>query len=73
VLTGLIYTEVVVAHEGNESALPDGSEGILFIATGPPNSFAMIDLATEKVVKAVAGQLNPHGIGVPPGGKYTPL
>ena len=73
VLVGLTYSGVVVAHEGAEDALPDGSDGILFIAMGPSNNFAMIDLATEKVMKAVAGQLNPHGIAVTPDGKTVYL
>ena len=58
VLTSLL-TSNLQAHEGEEVDLPSGEKGILFIAMGPSNNFAMIDIATEKVMKAVAGQINP--------------
>lgn len=40
---------------------------------GPSNNFVMIDMATEKLMKAVAGPVNPHGIAVTPDGKYAYL
>jgi YVTN family beta-propeller protein len=61
------------AHETGEAVPGGGEKGILFIAMGPSNNFVMIDLATEKVMKAVAGPVNPHGIAVTPDGKYAYL
>jgi YVTN family beta-propeller protein len=71
VITSL--TNVALAHEGEEGSLPTGEKGIIFVAMGPSNNFAMIDMATEKVMKAVAGQINPHGIAVTPDGKSVYL
>jgi YVTN family beta-propeller protein len=61
-------------HEPGEGGETGGGEkGILFIAMGPSNNFVMIDIATEKVMKAVAGPVNPHGIAVTPDGEYAYL
>ncbi len=67
------YTNIVMAHEGTEGNLPTGENGIIFVAMGPSNNFAMIDMATEKVMKAVAGPVNSHGIAVTPDGKSVYL
>jgi hypothetical protein len=50
------------AHEAEEGISGGGEKGILFIAMGPSNNFVMIDIATERVMKAIAGPVNPHGI-----------
>jgi len=60
-------------HEVGEGVSGGGEKGILFIAMGPSNNFVMIDIATEKVMKAVAGPVNPHGIAVTHDGKYAYL
>lgn len=73
IIVTLSFSNAVLAHEGAEGSLPTGKEGIIFIAMGPSNNFAMIDIATEKVMKAVAGQINPHGIAVTPDGKSVYL
>ena len=61
------------AHEAGEGISGGGEKGILFVAMGPSNNFVMIDIATERVMKAVAGPVNPHGIAVTPDGKYAYL
>jgi YVTN family beta-propeller protein len=60
-------------HEAGEGVSGGGEKGILFIAMGPSNNFVMIDIAREKVMRAVAGPMNPHGIAVTPDGKYAYL
>ncbi|NIM99849.1 MAG: beta-propeller fold lactonase family protein, partial [candidate division Zixibacteria bacterium] len=60
-------------HESGDGISGGGEKGILFIAMGPSNNFVMIDIATEKVMRAVAGPVNPHGIAVTPDGKYAYL
>jgi YVTN family beta-propeller protein len=60
-------------HEAGESVSGGGEKGVLLIAMGPSNNFVMIDIATEKVMRAVAGPVNPHGIAVTPDGRYAYL
>ncbi len=69
----LLLPTLSSAHEPGEGTSGGGEEGILFIAMGPSNNFVMIDIATEKVMKAVAGPVNPHGIAVSPDGKFAYL
>jgi YVTN family beta-propeller protein len=69
----LFKPTLVPAHESVESSTGGGEKGILFIAMGPSNNYAMVDITTEKVMKAVAGPVNPHGIAVTPDGKLAYL
>jgi DNA-binding beta-propeller fold protein YncE len=77
-VVSLLFTVVFVAtiassHEAGEGISAGGEKGILFIAMGPSNNFVMIDIATERVMRAVAGPVNPHGITITPDGKHAYL
>lgn len=69
----LFLPGVATSHEAGDSGAGGGKQGILFVAMGPSNNFVLIDMATEKVMKAVAGPVNPHGIAVTPDGRYAYL
>ncbi len=70
---GMVFSYSTLGHEGGERSTAKGEKGILLVAMGPSNNLVMIDIATERVMKAIAGPVNPHGIAVTPDGKYAYL
>lgn len=55
-------------HEGAETATSTAVKAVMFVAMGPSDNVAMIDLASNRVMRAVAGPVNPHGLAVTPDG-----
>ena len=69
-ILGLAGHRPLGAHEAPKASAPTHTEALAYVAMGPSNNVAAIDIATGRVVATLAAGWNPHGLGATPDGRY---
>ena len=69
-LFGLVGFRPLQANDSNEVPASKLSKGIAYVAMGPSNNVAAIDIATGQVMGTLAAGWNPHGVAATPDGHY---